>query len=681
MKKLYIHAIVLLAAGSYLALFSAHAQPSAFYPEQITPAEVTKPAPSDQTSSSSGTAEPAEDPVEAFIRNRSLQQRIAQLMIVTLEGESRLLLGDVTYLKSFSPGGILLARSLNPSTALSYVQSVRSFEAVSGAPFLIGADLFALTQPTRSLPSQFIQLPTPLSVLATSSPDIFQDYSALLALYTESLGFNFYPGPALDLSPPFKTAADTVLTLGSDPVKAAGIASCFQNAFAGTRTAWMPMGFPGGGANREGRSAAVLTTPLSALLEQDGLPYRQVIEQGAGIIHVGNVLVPTLDTSSPPASLSKQVMTDLLRHQLNFQGVIAAGPLDEALIQAETDPAVSAVMALLAGADMLLWQSNLVQPEKAIKRIAAAVTDGTLSEERINDSVHRVLRLKMNLAQATPAQLTSKNKRVDLKKLGEWSVKVERHAATLIKNQGNALPLVKDGGAPVGITGVVGVEELYQLLEKEVKRLVRQSITSARHVGDIERFEIDRLTRNMKALGTIVVILTDRVRFESQIELLRALKQNGAKLVVLFLGDPRNACRLQEADSILLSYCNSNATLQAMQALAPVLMGKSPLRFRDFPDEIRVKAGEERSFDSKEILCSPVGRLPIALSDQYPAGFSLSMDPGPAIKKVEWFFDGKRIKKDKVAFTFSTPGKHTVSVTVTDMFKTEQSREIPFYAE
>ena len=658
------------------------AQPSAFFPEKERPAQAL-PIPDQPPAAvpKQVTLEVA-DPVEQFIRERSLQARIAQLMMVTLEGESRPLLGDVSYLKNYPPGAVLLSRTLNVSTTQGYAQSIRSFESAAGASFLLGANLYEFTQPARNHPSAFIQLPTPMSVLATSNPTVYEDYGTLLSLYAESLGFNFHPGPALDLSPSFRTGRDAVLTLGSDPEKAARIARCFQEAFSASPVIWILVGFPGRGSNREGRTAAALTTSQPNLFEQDGRPYQAVLQDSPGIVHVGNVLVPTLDQHSPPASLSSPVLEGLLRRQLNFQGVIAAGPMDDGLIQAENDPALAAVSAIRAGADMLLWQGNLLQPEKAIKGIEAAVAVGILSEERINASVRRILTLKLESAQAAPSKRASSRKsRVDLKKIGEWSIAVERQAATLIKNHGNALPLVKDGGAPVGITGVVGVEELYKLLEKEVKKLVRQAIMTASHVKDIERFEIERLTRNMRALGTIVVILTDEVRMESQIELLRALKQTGAKVVVLFLGDPREAVRLQEADSIILSYCNSNASHQALQAVAPVLMGKSPLSFREFPRELRVRVGEERTFDATEILRAPAGSLPITLSEHLPAGFALSYDPATAIKSVQWYFDGKRVKKDKAVFAFSEPGLHTVSITVTDVLKGQQSREFSVVAE
>lgn len=658
------------------------AQPSAFFPEKEETPKTLPPPDIPVPGTAAEIAPSAEDPVEQFIAERSLQARIAQLMMVTLEGESRLLLGDVNFLKTHGPGAVLLSRTLNAATAQGYVQSVRSFEAVTGASFLIGANLYEFTQPTRHLPTPFIQLPTPMSVLATSNPEVYEDYGSLLSLYAQSLGFNFHPGPSLDLSPSFKSGRGAVLTLGSDPERAARIARCFQEAFAESPVAWMPMGFPGGGSNREGRSAAVLTTPLPNLFEQDGRPFQAVLQGSSGMVHVGNVLVPTLDPNSPPSSLSSVVMEGLLRQDLNFKGVIVAGPLDDPMIQAENDVALAAVAALRAGADMLMWQGNLLRPEKAMKGIEAAIKAGVLTEERINASVRRVLQLKLDTAKTIPTQRSGARKnRVDLKKIGEWSVGVERQAVTLIKNQGNILPLAKDGGPPVGITGVVGVEELYLLLEKEIKKLVRQAITTARHVKDIERFEIERLTRNMRALDTAIVILTDQVRMESQIELLRALKQAGTRIVVVFLGDPREAVRLQEADSIILSYCNSNANVQALQALAPVLVGKSPLSFREIPQELRVRVGEERTFDALEILRAPAGSLPIALSEQLPAGFFLSYDPAAAIKSVEWYFNGKRIKKDKAVFAFSEPGAHQLSITVTDVLKGQHSREFTVIAE
>ena len=145
----------------------------------------------------------------------------------------------------------------------------------------------------------------------------------------------------------------------------------------------MPMGYPGGGANHAERSAAVLTTPRPVLAASDAMPYNDLIKHGAKLVHVGNVLVPTLDMENRPASLSPVVMKDILRGDVGFEGVIVAGPLDDEIIQGRYKPEEIAVQALMNGADMLYWGGTLLPPMRAIELISRLVEDGVLFRKNV----------------------------------------------------------------------------------------------------------------------------------------------------------------------------------------------------------------------------------------------------------------------------------------------------------
>ena len=168
------------------------------------------------------------------------------------------------------------------------------------------------------------------------------------------------------------------------------------------------------------------------------------------------------------------------------------------------------------------------------------------------------------------------------------SIQIERRAITLVRNAGNVLPLEKKISTPVGITGVAGVEELFQLISKPLKAVSQQPITTARHIKEIQRFEIERLTKHINGLRTIICILTDEIRIETQIELVHALKASAPHLVVIYLGNPQEAARLTEADVLLLAYCESIMIGPTMQAMADILLGEGPVAIMPLPDEIRL---------------------------------------------------------------------------------------------
>lgn len=638
--------------------FSEDAPPSAFHPEGNAPAWEEPVVP--------GT--PAEEgPAELPIEEQPLIARIAQLMLVTPEGVTKPAAQDVAFFKETLPGGVILPHAFKASSAVSYLGVLHALEKKGGPPLLIGANLYQLTDAVRMVPSEFVQLPSMLSLTAAGDPATVKSVGHLMAQYMVLMGFNFHFGPNLELAPTLEGAPDTLHTFGSDPRFVAEAGTMLQEAFQESGILYLPVGFPGGGANRIGRGAAVLTTPGSTLLESDGLPYQALIQKGVKMMHVGNVLSPTLDMESLPASISPAVISGMLRDKMGFTGVVVSGPMDDEVLSGRSDSSAAALKAIQAGADMLYWQGGLIPVMRAMERIRIAVEAGELSEARINTSVARIAALKAGLVKPEkPANEAKADKQVRQKELIEASRKVERHAITLLKNDGDVLPLVNKVSTPAGITGIVGVEELFELLEKELKPLVQQRITTARHIGEIQRFEIERLTQHMKGINTIICILTDQARPETQAELVRALKGSARHVVAVYLGHPRNAAMITGADAVVLAYCDPANIAQSMQALAEILIGKAPVSILPVDSPIRLKAGESRTFNAFEIIQAPSGRLPIALGARFPAGTAARYNPADSVKQVEWNFGGDKVHKENVVRTFETPGETPVMLTVTD---------------
>jgi len=608
-----------------------------------------------------------------------LREKAAQLMLVTLGGFYAPSGEDSNLLKQYTPGGVVIPAIARPAYAADYIELLRSgsTEARRGIPLLIGTNVYGLIGGEHAASSFFVQLPSLLSLAAARAPGSAARLGGLLGDCLTAMGFNLNLGPSLDLAPTLPGARGTVHGFGSSAAFAAEAGGALVEALAAKGILAMPMGFPGGGANKTATSPATLLTPRARLAEEDLLPYISAIEQGAEIIHVGPTLAGTIDPNSRPACLSPAVMRDLLRGTLGFKGLIVAGPVDAPEIKRLYDPALAALMALDAGADMIYWQSSGDTVIRGIETVVRAaqerryggVAPPALNPAIIDAAVERILTLKMEhkLIERKPPNKKNAEAISSKNRYPKESYSVERQSITVVKNQGNILPLTKEKSTPLGITGIVGVEELYDALEKPLKYVVQQPIATAKQVGDIEDFEIARLTTHNSGIRTVVCLFTDTRKTGGQVRLIRALKQNGARVIVVLLGYPTNLPALADADAIMLAYCDENSFGQSIRAVADTLLGEGSVGVLPPVRDMKTRAGKPETFNAADVVQTPAGRLPVTLADPFVAGYAVRCDPTHAIKKAVWDFgDGGTAKKTSTEYAYKTAGQYTVTLTVTD---------------
>ncbi len=654
---------VVLALGAWEA---AWAQASAFGDDAAV-------QPDRRTASQTAPPELDAEPAETMLQSLDLKGRVSQLMLVTLQGERGPQGPDLTLLRTYTPGGAVVRQMLTPDMAAVYARSLRTIEAESGIPMLIGCDMYELARRERLARSTFIQLPTLLAVAAANDPAATGAWARLLAAHVREMGFNLHLGPSLELAPTLEGAPPTLDTLGSNPTFVADAGETIYQAFLEGGVALMPMGFPGGGLNRLPKSAAVLLTPAPLMRDEDLLPYLRLLTHNPPFLHVGNTLIPMLDPRNRPASLSQAVMRDLLRGELRYEGVIVAGPLDADEMITAYDTAEAAALALENGADMLYWRGGSERIMRVVDRLVQMVEAGRISEAAVNAAAARVLAAKVEYVRGD--RLIPKERKLmglgNRKEIVQAAQLVERRSITLIQNRGQALPLRKDSSTPILVTGTAGVEDLYEALVKYVrKRVGKHTILTAKHVGDIEDFEVQRVTRRAGPVRTAVCVFTDAPRVHGQIKLVRELKGKGATVVVVLLGHPRNAVHFADADVMLLAYCDAATTGETLRAMADVLMGEGPVRILESTGDLHFQTGETRTFDVMEIIQAPAGRLPVTLSDSLPAGFAVPYDPSFTVKRVQWDFgNGTRSKEARTAFAYTAPGRYPITLEIRDARK------------
>lgn len=227
-----------------------------------------------------------------------------------------------------------------------------------------------------------------------ASGDGVQAYEAGVSIgsYLKELGFNLDFAPVADIAGS-EDSAIGARSFGSDAQLVGEMVANAVGGIEGTGVSSCLKHFPGlGDMTEDTHDGRVETTKtLDEMRTSDFVPFKAGIDAGADFVMVSHVTMAAAEGDNVPSSLSKTVMTDILRNELGFQGVIITDALNMGAITEYYTSEEAAVMAVEAGADMLLMPEDF---EAAYGALLAAVQDGTISEERINESLERIYRIK-----------------------------------------------------------------------------------------------------------------------------------------------------------------------------------------------------------------------------------------------------------------------------------------------
>ena len=615
---------------------------------------------------------------EEIARTVSLLLRVAQLMMVRLEGMSAPSHADRQLLEQVPPGGVVLPRLLHPEALATYISTLRTSRNLAGQPLMIGIDLMGAGRESGLGAAHGLRVPAMLTTAAAGPGPQTAALYAAQAADLATLGFDFHWGPSLGLASPVAANVELMDSFGSLPGLTASLAGQIGQALGQRNLAWAPTGFPGGVAGAAQRSPAVVLTPRSQLREVDFKPYEAAIRAGARMIHVGTTLVPSLDEDRP-ACLSPIVIRDGLRDALDFQGIVIAGPMDSPNISRISDTSTAAVEALVSGADMIYWEGSGPRVARAIVDIVQAVERGILPETIVNDAFTRVISFKSARGLAAwPLPDTG-----DVNDVAKQSAKrrepmlIERSAVTLLRNRDDVLPLKEGASEPIGVTGAYGVIELHETLLDHFKGVGRQPIRTAEHATRIQDFEIERVTRQAGGVRTAIITLSPELELAGQVKLIRALKLRGPRVVAVLLGQPKNLDAYEDADALVLAYGDTSRPEETVAVLADVLMGDAPVQVLPPVRALELARGEEATFDVHEVVRTPAGRLPIALGAPYDAGHAVSFRSDAVLENIRWNFgDGKQSRTPVTTHTYKSPGTYNVTLRVGRKYPAEGSFQV-----
>ena len=345
--------------------------------------------------------DPWTEQAKNFVAGMTLEDKIAQMFMITpnaLTGYTGVTAaGDTTkeFYNKRPVGGIIymgenLVSREQTTTMLTNMQAIAKER--TGLPAFLGVDEEGGTVARIAKNDAFgvTNVGNMSDIGATGDTQNAYNAGAVIGNYLRELGFNLDFAPVADvLTNPDNTVIG-VRSFGSDSQLVADMVVSELQGLSDQGIYGAVKHFPGHGGTSEDshEGAAVSNKTLDELLAAELVPFQKAIEAGTSFVMVGHISLPNVTGDNVPASLSATMVTTVLREQMGYNG------MDMGAITSQYTADQAAVMAVSAGVDMILMPQDY---ETAYNGLLVAVNAGTISEERIDESVIRIVRIKLQM--------------------------------------------------------------------------------------------------------------------------------------------------------------------------------------------------------------------------------------------------------------------------------------------
>lgn len=538
--------------------------------------------------------------VTAYMADMTLEEKIGQLVIAGFPGYEA---GpEVTrIIRDYNVGGIILfARNVQNVEQLHRLNDELQQLAIAngaGIPLFIGIDQEGGTV-TRVKDGV-----TPLlSAMAIGAS--YNEEHAFRAGYITGrelfvLGINMNFAPVLDVNINPANPVIGLRSFGEDPKEVARLGTAFMKGLQAAGMLATVKHFPGHGDTGTDSHIALPTVPHDAerLQQVEFVPFIEAIEQGVDAVMSAHITFPAIDpTPGMPATLSHRIITGLLRQQLAFPGLIVTDALEMQAITNRYGIAEAAVRAVEAGVDLVLvgWPADWHDVIRVVESLRSAVYTGRLTEERIEQSVERIVRSKVERGIMHSSGPTSRvTELIDTEEARQDMLAIARDAITVVKDDADILPLETNTEESVLLI-TPRVPDLFPSSTAETRSVLARLMAERAHA--LQEIVIEAQPTAAQQLAVIeaaqdadVVIVGTYGAAEGQVELVQALHNQAERLIVVALDSPYTLTQFPQISTYVITYGTGALHLTA---LTDVLSGQHQAR----------------------------GRLPVSIPGLFPAG-------------------------------------------------------------
>ena len=381
--------------------------------------------------------------VKSTLAGMSKEDKIGQLFCLTAYQGSEDEIARIY--KVMKPGG-LMYRPMKTEEAIHLTEAIDRY---AGIPLLIAANL---EKGGNGIVEEGTLLNAPLGIAATDDAGMAEKLGTICGREGAAVGANWAFAPIIDIDYNFRNPITNTRTFGSDPERVKTMGTAYVKAVQSLGLAASIKHFPGDGMDERDQHLVSSVNSLSCeeWMDTYGAIYRACIDAGALTCMIGHILQPAwskrlypalADADILPASLSPELKQDLLRGELGFNGMIVTDATTMAGFTIPMPREKAVPYSIASGADMFLFTKNL---EEDYGFMEAGVKNGTITEERLNEAVTRILAVKAALGlhqKKGSLSIEDAKKVIGCAEHLQWSEACADKAVTLVKEEKGVLPL------------------------------------------------------------------------------------------------------------------------------------------------------------------------------------------------------------------------------------------------
>ena len=528
-----------------------------------------------------------EDPeILKTISEMSTQEKLAQMMIVALRSDgantntaTEINQDYADLLSKYDFGGIILftGNIVDPAQTVTLIRDSQeaAMKSTHGIPMFICVDQeggmvnrvsFGTTGSGN------------MALAAAGDTSLTEETAKMMGDEIKALGFNMDFAPDCDVNSNPANPIIGVRSFSDDPNLVAEHVKSFIKGMDAAQVSTALKHFPGHGNVGEDSHTHLPCADFSLdeLKACDLIPFQAGIDQGTDMIMTAHIQFPQIEKGTYtsiqdgeeinlPATLSRTIVTCLLREQMGYNGIVITDAMVMDAIDEHFDPMDAAVMAIDADVDILLCPVDLYKDaevntlpdmDKYMEGLLARVEAGDIPMEELDNSVYRILKLKKDRGIAAPTEQqaaeaanvvgTSANHK------REWEI--AQAGMTLLKNENNALPLNSEQSVLI----LYPVEKRGPSVEYAVNRLQKEGLLDASKVTSMCYADLTadnaELQQAMANADKLVVLSQATSRNEEIVKLIGQAHESGKQAVLLSLNLPYDAACYEEMDAVLCAY-------------------------------------------------------------------------------------------------------------------------------
>ncbi|MCK5781268.1 MAG: serine hydrolase [Flavobacteriales bacterium] len=535
--------------------------------------------------------------VDSIIDRMTIDEKIGQLFVVDAfsNGNRSNENAIVNMIKKYHVGGLVFFKG----DPLSQVKLTNRYQSLSTIPLMIAMDAeWGVAMRLSDTP----KLPMQMVIAASNNVDNAYDVADIIANECSRLGvqMNYAPVADININPQnpiigrrsFGEKKELVAEYSVSSLKAYrdnGVLACAKH-------------FPGHGDTSQDSHLTLpsVTADIDRIRDVELYPFEKLIDKQLTAVMVAHLQIPALEQNKKiPSSLSPKVIDSLLKRDMNFKGLVISDALNMRGVQSFGTNEEINVQAFIAGNDVLLYPMSV---SKTVVKFKSEIKNGKIAIDRLDESVRKILMAKYwaNLGDYSPVDTLNLLSDLNTSHSEDVIRKVTRESITLLKNEGDILPIVD---VEKKIANVIFGEDKFPELNSRLNDYGKVDVF---HVNS---YNFKELSSKLKKYSTIIISVdnplyskrknkVDYNREYAQIRnQIKVISQNKSVILNL-IGDPYSLSKYGDDrlfDAIVVSY---KKTIISQEYSASTIFGAN----------------------------SPSGVLPVSINEVYKAGTSLSFN-------------------------------------------------------